>query len=91
MYIANCSESFQWIETLPTYVCYVGEVTVLKKSGLDPVYDQSPSGTRFANSDRLSDGKTIPTPVGVHYTANYQFDDNENIFAYYTDPDYYKN
>ena len=48
MYLTNYPESSEWVKKLPIYVCYAGKVTVLKKSGLDPVYDQSPSGTRFA-------------------------------------------
>ena len=86
MYLTNYSESSEWIKKLPTYVCYAGKVTVLKTSGLDPVYDQSPSGARFATFFRFFDGKTIPIQIGVHYTAKYEFDDIKNIYSYYTDP-----
>ena len=47
MYLKNYLESQQWIKKLPTYVCYAGEVEVLKNSEWDPVYDQSCTGNRF--------------------------------------------
>ena len=47
MYLTNYLESLKCIQKLPTCVCYAGKVTFLKNSGFDPLYDQSPSGTRF--------------------------------------------
>ena len=47
MYLTSYLESSKWIKKLPTYICYTGKVIFLKNSGLDPVYGQSSSGTRF--------------------------------------------
>ena len=47
MYLTNYLESLKWIKKLPIYVFYTGMVIFLEKSGLDPIYGQSSSGTRF--------------------------------------------
>ena len=81
MYFKNYSKTSEWIETLLKYVCYAGEVTVLKNSVCDPVYDQSPSGTRITSFSRFFDGQTIPTQIRMYYTAKYEFNDTDNIYV----------